>query len=1072
LGGVGAIPSSLRDAEVGLRSSYMQRRSEVANGIRLLATDNNRKGDLFARLMRDLFHALGYEVGRLNIQKTGREIDLEAAHRVERRRALAECKATADPVGGSELNKFAGVLDLERAKAGGVRTEGYFVSLAGYTESAIEQERELSLPRFMTLDASDVVSELIQGRVLISPERATEAAGRVASAKRELRLLGTPELLAHDLGWLWLCVFGRGREASHFTVVHADGQVLARSLAADVAAADEGVGGVLDGLVYLAPDDGGEEVVSDRSHARDRYLEHLTAELGDITLEGLPADHEAGGRRIPLEDLFVPMHLELADGRRKTETGGDEGGTELHEIEPTSDEDEPVRETVGAVLREATRVAVLAPPGGGKSTLLKRLAVAYASSDRRRLADDGLPDRNWFPLVIRCRHLGALARGSIRDALRSLPGRAEMPELEHPFDGFVAEALRSGEVLLLIDGLDEIADDQDRVTFAQQLRTFMATYPSTSLVVTSREAGFRAVAGVLASVCEHYRLAEFDDDDITSLTVSWHREVVGDTVTIRNEALHLAEAISLTDRVRRLARNPLLLTTLLLVKRWVGDLPRKRSVLYEKAIEVLLMTWNVEAHEPVDQEEAIPQLAFVAFEMTSEGEQAIPGPILGELLKAARDQMPEILGYARTPVHDFVKRVEDRSSVLVLTGHTMGDGGLVPTYEFRHLTFQEYLTAIAVAEGYYPGRQADDTVASILAPRIRNAQWREVIPLAAVRAGRRAAPLVELIVAAAEEDRARGEFPDPDEPDAESAQPVVLLGRCLADEVLLPPPLVERAAEVYGRSRRWFRTEELTGEILSSRYGGALASIVEQGFTSGDSDFTEFAGVYSDVVVELAGDIQLLDPEVLAGLREDIETQDSLGRTKAALLVMQAAFAARYSSLHSKLTEVGRHALEDCASGLAAMLDSHEAHESYAASWAFAWLGQLDTVPQEVRPRILHSLLRIWRESVSEDAQATAAWALAGIPLIDRSESPFGPSSPELERFVQSQYLTPEQGPLRREDRRPAALVVGYYLGAPWQDEELGHMAAQFRHQRVLPAVAKALGVGIADAAEHDETAR
>jgi hypothetical protein len=72
---------------------------EEGTSIRILEKDNNRRGDLFGRLMADLFVALGYEQPRLNIHKSGRELDLAAEHRLETRRAIAECKATADPRG-------------------------------------------------------------------------------------------------------------------------------------------------------------------------------------------------------------------------------------------------------------------------------------------------------------------------------------------------------------------------------------------------------------------------------------------------------------------------------------------------------------------------------------------------------------------------------------------------------------------------------------------------------------------------------------------------------------------------------------------------------------------------------------------------------------------------------------------------------------------------------------------------------------------------------------------------------------------------------------------------------------
>lgn len=50
----------------------------------ILAREANRRGDLFGRLMADLFVALGYDAPRLNIAKSGREVDLEVSHRFER----------------------------------------------------------------------------------------------------------------------------------------------------------------------------------------------------------------------------------------------------------------------------------------------------------------------------------------------------------------------------------------------------------------------------------------------------------------------------------------------------------------------------------------------------------------------------------------------------------------------------------------------------------------------------------------------------------------------------------------------------------------------------------------------------------------------------------------------------------------------------------------------------------------------------------------------------------------------------------------------------------------------------
>lgn len=168
--------------------------------IRILEKENNKRGDLFGRLMADLFVALGYEQPRLNVHKSGRELDLTAIHRLEIRRAIAECKATAEPIGGDDLNKFVGVLDAERDDK--LPLTGYFISLNGFKETAVEQEQQRK-NKIVTLTGTQVVDELIDGRIVIAKERATEVAGRLCGVAKKFILDTDVELLAHQRGLVW-----------------------------------------------------------------------------------------------------------------------------------------------------------------------------------------------------------------------------------------------------------------------------------------------------------------------------------------------------------------------------------------------------------------------------------------------------------------------------------------------------------------------------------------------------------------------------------------------------------------------------------------------------------------------------------------------------------------------------------------------------------------------------------------------------------------------------------------------------------------------------------------------------
>jgi energy-coupling factor transporter ATP-binding protein EcfA2 len=1006
--------------------------------MRILARDSNTRGDLFGRLMADLFLAQGYENPRINIHKAGREIDLKALHRLEPRQAIAECKAMKTPVGGDDLNKFAGVLQIEAGLEEGIQCQGYYVSLGGFRESAIEQEREAKVPRFVLMDSKAVEDQLVQGKMVVSKSRARETAQQVVDQNAGVQLTEEPELLAHDLGWIWLFIYEKNHRPDGFALIHADGRPLDPKIAEVVAELDGECGGSLPSLRYWGPPREADQTsVAD---AEERYRRYLLSELGQITLEGLPADEEVGAKQIALEDLYVPLALEPFDSGTgvgsqnevsAVRAAGSRRSRELLEIsEPTQDEN---RVPIGKVLTQHERIAILAAPGAGKSTLVKRLAVAYASEQHRELIGDDLPKAKWLPLFLRCRALGRDAGKPIHELIEEIPEKGEFPQYRSGFIELVGEALLKGEALLLIDGLDEVSNPKDRVAFILQLRTFLATYPKIRVVLTSREAGFRVVAGAMSSMCRRYRLADFDDEDIEVLTRGWHATVVGSSTEIDQEARSLAKRIIENDRVRRLARNPLLLTTLLLVKRWVGDLPRKRTVLYEKAIEVLLMTWNVEAHEPIDREEAIPQLAFVAHDLTCRGVQSVSSRQLTSLLSEARRQMPEVLGFARTSVSEFVEQIETRSSLLVMTGHILDRGELVPSYEFRHLTFQEYLTAVAMIEGYFGGHNEGEELVDQLLPHREDPRWTEVFGLALVKAGRGAGGVIKELLAEAQNDL------DPDS----YTQIKTLLARALADEVQMPPQVVEEVAELLSHSRTLREGEVTVGEVMASRYGGVLQAAIEEKFFRDDPLSPEFAGLASDVFRFGLGPKDVDNPDDREAVQALLDAPDQQVAAKGAFLAMHAAYMAAVFGSTPISAEVRRD-LHQWASRAIELCEAKRQYLVYAVVWALAWLGELEAVDDDDRPRALKVLLEIWRLSSSEDLQEQAAWAFCEMPLIPRDKASFVKPSSELIRFVEEQAdQEVEEG--HREDRRPAALMLAYYLGVPWSDEEIREKLLRFK---------------------------
>ncbi len=1018
--------------------------------IRILESEANKKGDLFGRLMEDLFLALGYDRIRLNIHKPGREIDLQGMHRTERRRVIAECKATDDPVGGSDINKFIGSLDAERKKQPEIDAEGYLVSLRGFTETAIEQEAEVGNDRVNLLTGYDVVRLLISGHVLVSEQKAMELAGRcAASLGRDHSVEEGCELLAYEAGWLWLIYFSRNKERTHFALVHADGQLIAHEIAKKVTNLDKALGGELYRLAYLSPPRDERVSESDISRARKFYEEYLSRECGEVQLEGLPADEEAGSKRLKLENIYVPLFVrevaEAEEGVDEAPAGKARGRSLLNSSsqEPAGEQGpkQEKRVPLGAVLSKKSRLAVLGLPGSGKSTLLKRLAVAYASPNRRPLIKDHLPKRSWLPLMIRCRQLDRLAKRPIVEILDDIAIRAEMPhDLQEPFKTLIRRALRDGDVLILVDGLDEISDEGNRLSFAIQFRTFLSTYPKVGTVVSSREAGFRVIGGALTTHCANYQLAEFSDDDIARLTLAWHKVVVGDSLKVRRDAQNLATTICRNSRVRELAKNPLLLTTLLLVQRWVGQLPTKRSVLYSKAIEVLLMTWNVEAYQPLDQDEALPQLEFLAVSMMKEGAQGISLRKLEQVLINARQQMPEVLGFARMSVGNFIKRVESRSSLLMVSGHEIEEGTLYPLYEFRHLTFQEYLAARAMVYGHYPQRHETDDLRSLLRPHLNDPGWKEVIPLAAVLAGRDCQALIQDLIEGCKT-WASPEQPDESIRDDENDPPPCrLLATCLSDEAQLHPDLLVKALRCVAEK---CRTDELLGRLRTSKFGDLFGQIVRSVFKEGKNllglgNYLTFL-VREEVHYKFRSTLQeFTTRKILELLRQP----ESVTAATGCLAAMEVAYAmarkgglpgGRRSSI-SRVANMGpkeSRELKLWVTEILPMLESADECLKFSACWALVWLADATSWSPQERPQVLSDLVRARRSFEGKEWEYMPAWGIACLPLIPRDAYPKKDDEPELPGFIEK--MVSARGPYQRA----ASYTLAYYRRGPWNDQEL-----------------------------------
>jgi formylglycine-generating enzyme required for sulfatase activity/energy-coupling factor transporter ATP-binding protein EcfA2 len=494
---------------------------------------------------------------------------------------------------------------------------------------------------------------------------------------------------------------------------------------------------------------GGEPPVTltavDRESALGRYLAHVISRNRYLQLQGI----RSGGKlvSIELDQIYVTLRatrertVSIEDEWLKAEAAFAPG--ELHRgREGTRVGTETVTVSVNEALAAQTRLVVLGDPGSGKTTLLRYLALLYARdiAEHATLVRDrlGVDEAHRWPILLPLRQIGAFLRTQKDDGteghlllLKFLFKSLRNERLDLPRDFFDA-ALQCGEAIIMLDGLDEVADPELRRRVARLVEDFTRAYSQCRYLVTSRIVGYTGAA----RLGENYAtttVRDFTLADVERFLTHWHRLVAvgqlgpGESAEVyaADQTQQLLGAITANERVRELAINPLMLTVIAMVHRDRVKLPDRRAELYAEAIDVLLGKWEeakglqpdalILDNRPFDTGDRRVMLQQIALKMHERQLKEVAAEELrrwlGELFLALTNE-----GRATERAVDrFLHVIEERTGLLTARGEGV--------YAFSHLTFQEYLAALAIA--------TRDDYAAYTLPHVRDAWWREVILLEA-----------------------------------------------------------------------------------------------------------------------------------------------------------------------------------------------------------------------------------------------------------------------------------------------------------------------------------------------------
>ncbi|MBF0434628.1 MAG: SUMF1/EgtB/PvdO family nonheme iron enzyme [Magnetococcales bacterium] len=453
-----------------------------------------------------------------------------------------------------------------------------------------------------------------------------------------------------------------------------------------------------------------EKIIEDTK--KSTYSDWALAKFSQVSLLGV----EGGDISLDLERVFIPLRIsQRAFGvdleSRLTKSLGDKareqsfGDVELKDI--FKDKDGKLRQCV----------VLFGEPGAGKTTSLKKILHLCLKQGSEQLA---LP-HGMKPIFLRLRHfteeyLHQPLIHYINKELRELSGGRFPGE-------FKRNLWESGNLLLLFDGLDEIADSKLRARVAERIAGQLVGFQERNIyaIVSCRYAGYEG----------NVRLENFfpldvkplDGQRVEEFVHVWFDEAckhMGDAqaTEAKNRSLRLLGTMDKTafadQRIKLLMGNPLLLTLLCLVVLRGGEIPRNRAAFYQKCLEIMLNKWRRE------QADVEPLLDLQAA-------MDILQPLAWKLHQEKRRDNVRQLEFANFAEQQLAGKKDAPTGLAILEWLNRDTGIFIEyaqkQYGFMHLGLQEYLAArhVVMSEG--------DGLLNILAGQADENWWREVLLL-------------------------------------------------------------------------------------------------------------------------------------------------------------------------------------------------------------------------------------------------------------------------------------------------------------------------------------------------------
>jgi len=473
------------------------------------------------------------------------------------------------------------------------------------------------------------------------------------------------------------------------------------------------------------------------------YTAHVERTHRYLKLVGVvPKDQGDEDADPELYAIFVPLHITLLNQRASKEQAPD---------------------TIADLFKASSCSVLLGGPGSGKSTTTHYLAWSHANANLLT-ASTPLPSGSTpllpgkpLPLRIELRRLTEDRRhhphyNFLSYTTEVLLGRAGLHINQLMFEGL----LERRAMLVLFDGLDEVATLDERRRLIEEIEEFTFRYPGNRILVTSRPVGYEA-ARFSNRFFAHFQVQFLNDQQIRTFLEHWYiyvRRLSPLSLEDQQELEVLYTTLTKNPRLHALATNPLLLTVIAALHRY-ERLPDRRVQVYDRCADLLLNIWARLRGTVANWKEmkmskeiqyvCVAHLGFVLHER-SQGKQEkkteTDSMRTGAPVEDAANDVPtrfmlreikqflesrDLFSAAERHVEAerFLELIQTEAGLIVEQGT---DENGEPLYGFIHRTFQEYFAAVHIYE-YYQEEENAAIISDFLAKHLYDPHWNEVILL-------------------------------------------------------------------------------------------------------------------------------------------------------------------------------------------------------------------------------------------------------------------------------------------------------------------------------------------------------